>query len=171
MEDETFKKGSITINDTLHNNLLLNYDIYNQKILLKFIQNERMVIISLPKEKVNEFSIPNNRFIVLNKGAWDYSIYELIGNGNYRILLGWSKEFELNDKSEAADYAFTKAKRTLYLYFGSEINEIKNKKDFLSFFNDSDAQSIKKFMKQNKIRIKHDSQEKLTTLVNYCNNM
>ncbi|PLX10520.1 MAG: hypothetical protein C0597_16645 [Marinilabiliales bacterium] len=170
-EDEIFKIGSITINDTVHNNLLLNYDIYNQKILLKYIHKERTVIISIPKEKVKEFSIQDNRFIVLNKRAWDYSIYELIGKSNHQILLGWEKNLELSDKSEAANYAFTKAKRTNYLYYRSEINEIKNKKDFLSLFIESEAQLIKKYMKQNKIRIKHDSQEKLNALINYCNNI
>jgi hypothetical protein len=165
-----FKEGHIIIKNKRFEKVFLNYDIHQQQILLKFKFNGVDKIISIPKEIVKEFSFNNDRFMVLNDG-WDFKIYEVIGNGAIKILRYWEKDFKISSGSEAADYIFTDATKTNYLFKSYKLVRLQSKRIFLKQFQESNQPKISKFMRTNRIYLKKAMYNDLNKLIEFCNSL
>jgi len=165
-----FKKGNICIKNKIFEDVLLNYDIYQQQILLKFKYHNVDKIISIPKEIVKEFSFNNNHFTILNNG-WNFKIYEVIGDGEIKILRHWRKELKLSSGNESKDYTFTKAFIIRYLYKKGELIRFQSKRSFISEFPEDSQPLISKFLRSNQINLKRALKDELSALTNYCNNL
>lgn len=168
LKSEQFLEGAVTINDTTYSRVNLNYDIYNQEILYKYNYEHQTKVISLATEIIDEFSIQNSSFIILNQSTQPV-IYKRIGDKQLKILIYYEKELKLYSSASGSYYKFSKPNKSFYTYDKSTLKGFKSRRSFLKLFPENNRPAIKKYMKQNKIRIKRASDQKLKDLINFCN--
>lgn len=172
LTDKNFTSGTIKINDKTFTNLQLNYDIYNQEVLLQFELNYKMQVIKLCKEKIKEFTLGHKKFqLMKEQESTDKKIYQVFGEGKYKVLYHWKKELKLSNTSANTYYLFTKPQKTMYLQFNNQKHKFRNNRTFLSLFNKSNKNKIKKTIKQNGLNIKNISDIDLIFLINFCNTL
>ena len=171
LHNKDFHAGIVNIKNTQFDNVLLNYDIYNQEVVLLFELKQRLLVIKLLKDKINNFLIGNEYFELIQDDQSDYIIYQVIGDGNYKILYRWQKWLKLSTDKESGGYLFTKPIKTTYLKINNEIFKYRNNRTFLSLMEDSKKQQVKKYLKQNKINVRRASDNELSELIKLCNSL
>ena len=171
LEGKDYTEGSISLVNESFDELSLNYDVYNQEIILKFDLNHRTIIIKLFKDRINQFTLGNKSFeLVLSPDSVN-TIYQVFGNGNYKLLHHWKKGLNLSNVSGTSNYVFSKPGRTMHLKKGDQIVKYKNNRTFLSAVDVSNKTEVKNFIKQNKINVKKASDVNFNRLINFCNTL
>lgn len=167
-----FNKGTITIKGRIYKNINLNYDIYNQEILLKYKNNfGANVMLRLSKAWINKFTLDNNCFELIKYPESEKRIYQVIGHDSIKVLYYWEKDLDINQNAGSKKYHFSNPKKSMFVYKNKQIIKFKNKKSFIKIFDLDNQSAIKKYLKQNKIKIKKSSDKVMLNLITYCNNI
>jgi hypothetical protein len=166
-----FKKGSVTIKGITYENIQLNYDIFNQLILLNSQEAVYSnIILSLSKAWLEKFTIGQDSFEVVNNENAVPKIYQVVGNGNARELIFWTKEQKIDYYMGSTYYVFSKPKREMNLQIGSVITRFRNNKTFASGFDKPTQSVIIKYLHQHKVNVKKAKTDSMRALINFCNN-
>ena len=168
---DEFVNGNLIINDQLYEDCLINYDIYKQHVLLKFKLNYRTIIIKLSYEKLESFYFGDKYFEIIPNENSEKTVYQTYGSGQYKILYQWYKLLSLSHVAGTTNYVFSNPKKRMYLQIGNEKFRYKNKRTFISLFNNNNKKPIKKFISKNKIKIKKATDAEVNLLINYCNTL
>ena len=169
--NQNFVHGNVNLNGKTFNKLLLNYDTFNQEILLKFKLNHRTIIIKLFKERIKEFTLDDKYFELISNSDSINIIYQVFGKGKYKILQHWQKKLNLSNVSGTSNYEFSKPFKSMYLQVDDQIIKYKNNRTFLSLISALNKAEVKNYLKQNKIKVKKASDQKLNKLTHFCNTL
>jgi len=170
IDGKPYKKGSLSLNESLYTNLDLNYDIYRQKILLQFeTQNQAKRQIEISLEHAKAFSLGDIKFQVIQKNDSSFRIFQVIGEGHIKILIHHFKTLR-TASSSVYNYHFSDHHHKTWIQIDHEILRIKNNKQFLEYFPEN-ISLIKAWLKSNKIKIKKASDSQFLALINYINSL
>ena len=167
-----FVKGFANIRGIIYNKLDLNYDIYNQQVILQYetYEGARKQIV-LSDAWLEKFSLGNAHFEMLALQDSIRRIYQVIGNGPYRVLYSWRKDLTLDIKYGATNYIFSEPIRKAFLFTGQKSLRYKNNKSFVALFDPVDQVDLKKHMRRQHINLKKASEREIIELLNYCNTL
>lgn len=167
-----YEKGTVTIKNSKFLNCSLNYDIYHQKIYLIYTnQFGSSNTIELSNAWIDGFSLGLNNFKILSFNDYKTNIFQVLGDDNIQILFLWSKEYKLNNMQTSYPYFFTDPKRISFVKIYDRTFKFHNNRSFVKAFDPKFQGSIKSYMRQHRISLSTDTNEKLLGLINYCNNI
>ena len=159
LDDHEFVKGSVRIRGKNFRNLLLNYDVFNQQLVLKYkTRMNNMMKLVISKAWLESFNLDDKHFEILSFPGSKSRIYQVIGQGRYRILYTWTKTYALDHTFGATNFAFSKPIRGSYLQLGNKLMHYKSNKSFVKLFGPENKSSLNKYLRKNKIKIRKSGQ-------------
>jgi hypothetical protein len=169
-----WNKSTIYVDGIQYINVLTKYDLIADALIMKVkIKNGEQKLLNLNKFQIDSFAIGDSLFTniyKLNPNEVKYPTYLLnVYSGKISLLISFNKIF-INNYNNISPYGeFSKTKSELLLYEGSQLTNIKNKKDFLNYFHDTHRKDINQFLKKNKIKIRKSQIAQFQELMKYCN--
>jgi hypothetical protein len=167
-----YNTGSVTIRGITYNDLLLNYDIYNQQLILQFkalAGNEQLLVIS--EAWLEAFTLGDKHFEFLPIEDSTNQLSQVLGDGKIRVLYTWKKNLSLDNSYGATNYIFSKPLREFYLVTDSDLEKYKNNRSFTALFDPVNQSLVKKYLRQQKIKMKKANDREIIKLLNYCNTL
>lgn len=166
-----FSTGEITIRGEVFSGLLINYDIFNQKLLLQYRSEAGTPeIIEVSEAWLQKFSLGRIHFLYLD-GDELSGIFQVLGEGRYRILYRWRKTLRLSNSAGAAGYSFSAPIKERYVLADGQISPFGSKSKFVDFFPPEKRNDIRKYLQSGGLNVKKASDEVMTLLMNYINNL
>ena len=164
--------GSITVRGVTFTNLVLNYDIYNQKLVLKYINAiGSNTLIEISFATLEKASLGGSNFEVVTDANSSSRLYQLIGNGNEKIMIYRSKELLMDNMKSNRNRYFSKGSKEMFLMTNDRLISFRNNRSFVKAFNISRQSFIKTYIHSQRINIKKASDQSMTGLINYCNTL
>ncbi len=172
LDGPKFVKGSVQIRGKNFSGILLNYDVYNQKVVLKYkTRMNNLMEIVISKAWLESFNIDGKHFEILSFSGIKPRIYQVIGQGRYRILYTWTKTYALDHTYGATNFAFSKPVRESYLQSGNKLMRYKNNRSFVALFGRENKSLLNKYLRKNKIKVRKSGQHTTLQLINCCNTL
>jgi hypothetical protein len=172
LTDRTFISGSARLWGIDYNELLLNYDIFNQQLIMKYeikTGASRQIIIS--DAWLESFSLNGMKFEFLETPDGTKKIFQVIGEGPYRILyLRW-KKMELARFHGSMNHMFSAPVKEMNLFSYGKIYRYHNNRSFCSLFDPSVRDDIKDYLRELKINVKKADDDSIYGLITFCNSI
>jgi len=170
LDSDEFVKGRLVINGMEYNDVNIRYDIYNQRINHQFNYTSSTVnTVILEKYKIDEFEMNDMIFRKIFFPESDTSFFQIVAEGKISCLYYWYKNLTLQTSLRNV-YEFSEPRRKCYLLIDSTIFRYKGKETFLKVFPESKSE-VRKYLSQNKIRLRHAPDPIVAKLINYCNSL
>jgi hypothetical protein len=172
MEPDEFRTGSVIINAREYKPVRLKYDICNQRVLMRYPLNiggyGEIVLIN---DFIQGFEIGERIFRIHSLPKKGDQYCQVIGTGSLKCLYFWHKELiPLNNSLESYNQ-YTNENKDSYLFMDGRIFLYKGKKSFLALFPAASQHSIKVYMKENKIALRHIADNGMNDLIHFCNSL
>lgn len=169
--DGTFSKGNLSLKGRDFQNVLLKFDIEQQKVILKaFPDSANFKVIVLNDNYIKSFTLHERYFVnisdILETTTVD-GFYELVYKGGFVFARSYKKGFVAVYSSKYPNGKYSKTKRESFIFRENLKHRIKKKKDLYELFPQQKG-LIKKFMKDNKIKLHKASNQNLNILMQYC---
>jgi hypothetical protein len=168
-----FKNGYAILNGKKYDNILLNLDIVNELPLLQFTQkNGFTASLILPVTQLEEFSLGNQRFRVFSSESDSVKqIYQVIGTDSIQIFYHWAKRLKTGGVSSYAENEIVYDPIKRFLLLDGKLYSYSSKSSFIKRFPKDYRPKITAFMKEIGMKKMKDSEQKLQTLIDYCNTL
>lgn len=154
-------------------NLKLRYDIFDQEILLIYLFNNTEYKLYLQKELITNFTFENKTFINRAYGAKeDTRFYQVIGQDfQVKVLYYWTKGIaNVNFNNPDIKY-FTPKQKETYLLFDNELIGFNRNRSFAGRFSVEHKKAIKKYLRQNKVKVNLATDSEMELLVEYIHRL
>jgi hypothetical protein len=172
ISDNYFEDGTVTVRGKRYEGLGLNYDLYNQELILKYSnRNGGTDLIAVSDAWLEAFSLGKNNFEMIATGDTVKHIYQVMGSGSNRVFYFRRKVMRLESRYMSWNQVFSAPVRNMYVYNGRNLAEYNNNKSFIAIFDKSVQPSVKKYLRQHKIKVKKAADPVITDLINFCNSL
>ncbi|MFN8206448.1 MAG: hypothetical protein U0T82_03455 [Bacteroidales bacterium] len=170
--DETFQSGSVTIRGKEYTPLLLRFDTFGQWIVVRY-ENRfgGMRELKMSDAWIEHFTLGDRFFTRYSMPDGKRIYLQLLGTGNRKIGIYWSKELLFNATNINPGYYFSPDKKAVYLVWENELRKFKNNKSFLKLFPKEEQEKLATYLSKNSIDIRKASEKTLLQLINYCNTL
>ncbi len=172
LENSDFVEGTVTVRGVQFAGLSLNYDVYNQQLVLKYkdaIGAVSLIIIS--DAWLEGFSLGDMVFRVLQTSDTSKRIFRVTGSGPYYIMEYNSKTIALDNQMSARNYRFSNIKTARYLQTEAGLNPFTGNKSYLSLFIAEKQMLIRRYLRENRVRLRKCNDRELLGLINFCNKL
>lgn len=170
---DDWTKGTIYINGIAYVDELIKYDlVQNEVVLKKILVNGTSNQIVLNDNIVDSFSLQEHLFIsnIIAFGTNEKRGFtEKIYDHNFQCYRNQDKRFDGVFSDRQPHGNFTSPVAVYFIKKDGVVHSISKKKDLLAQF-DAKKSAIKKFMKQNKIKLKKASKSQLSQLMKFIDN-
>jgi hypothetical protein len=164
-----FQPGYVKANGVTFPADALNYDILNQEILLQYpAPGGARQVIALSQAWIGEFSIANRVFILSTFNEQTRRIYQVLGPADLHFLIHWKKSLKLDMAYGAESYTFSPPDREIWLFNNGEYQKTDNNKAFAAAFDPHHQPLVRKYLKQNRIKINKADDPILAELLLWC---
>jgi hypothetical protein len=171
LQSPDFYVGSVTIKDETFKGITLNYDVYNQKLLLQYADEQGAFnIIEVSQAWLKDFHLEEMYFTFMDMGD-GLKFYQLLGQGDIKLVYYWYKNLKLDIGTGSKDFTFTPAMRSSFILKNEKLHAFRSKKSFINIVGKEHNRDIKKYMRKNRIRLKKASDEAMTDLLNFINDL
>jgi len=169
MEPNEFKTGSVIINTREYIPVKLKYDICNQRLLMSYpTKIGGYGEIMLIHDFIRGFVIGEKIFRIHSLPKKGNQFCQEIGTGSIKNLYFFHKELiPLNNSLESFNQ-YTQENKDSYLFMDGQIFSYNGKKSFLHLFPEQLHHDIKSYMKENKISLRHISDNGINDLIRFC---
>jgi hypothetical protein len=168
-EPDEFRTGSVIINDREYTNVLLKYDICNQRLLLHYsLMKGGAGDIVLIQDAIREFAIDGKvfrKYTIPKKGE---QYCQEIGTGSLRCLYFWHKELVPLNNSLDSYNQYTNPEKNSYLIRNGELFPFDGGKSFIRCFPSAQQHEVKKYIKENRIIMRHATDADMRQLIGFC---
>ena len=167
--DNDFHNGYLIFRNKKYDYVKIKYDIYEQHLVLYYAFFGSYVWIIPPNEFVSEFSIDGRvfrRFSFEGKNAaYNQVIYDC---DKLKCIYSWSKKrYDSAHKGMFNSYKFTDSRLKAFLFQENTWFEFHNNRSFIRLFPAESRIRIKKYIKQNKIKVTQNDAT-MQKLLNFC---
>jgi hypothetical protein len=164
--------GSVSVRGISYTNLVLNYDVYNQQLILRFKNSAGSnSLLILSEAWLESFDLSGSHFILIPDIDTTKRIYQVLGDGNEKVLYFRKKDLLLDSFKNGGVHYFSEIKRTMFVSDSGRITGFKNNRSFISTFDQARQEKIKKYMHTFKVNVKDADDQKMTDLINYCSSL
>ncbi len=169
--DGTFSEGDISLKGRDFKVVFLKFDIEQQKVILKvFPDSANFKVIVLNNNYINNFTLQGKYFVNISSLLKTNSVsgfYELVYHGSFVFGRSYKKEFVANYSNNYPNGKYSKIKKASFVFREDGKHRIKKNKDLYYLFPQK-KDLIKRFIKDNKIKLRKASNHKLNILMQYC---
>ncbi|MFZ4522817.1 MAG: hypothetical protein ACOYNC_14000 [Bacteroidales bacterium] len=162
--------GRVTIHEKNYPGVLLNYDICNQLLLLQYAsENGTWNNIEVSKAWLQGFQIGTMNFEYLTPEREPH-LYQVLGQGQLRILCFWWKSLTLNAAIGSSNYLFSSPSRDTYLLINGKLMPFRSNRSMVRLFNPEHRSEIKNYLRKNKIKVNKSPDKVLEEMITYIGN-
>lgn len=168
----SFTKGEVTIRGIKYKDLDLNFDIYKEELLLRYTTSSNVYnTIMISKAWLEDFSIGNIRFKPYSTSEAPNRLYQVLGNDSIQLLYYWKKVLEYENDYLGNSNMYFNTKKELNIVINKSLKNFRNNKSFVHLFAKEKQPFIKKYLRQNKIKVTNASDLTMEELINYCSKL
>ncbi|MFO7655578.1 MAG: hypothetical protein R6W78_00775 [Bacteroidales bacterium] len=161
-------EGWVVLNGVEYRDLLLKYDICNQQLILEYtFSHGGMNHVVLNNAFISEFEIFGKHFRKYHFLQTREKFFQVITSGNFTLLKAFKKELVAPGSYSKIAYEYSGEQKKMYLLADSLPVTLKGNSSFIKLFPGHEAE-IRKYMKQNKLRLKTADDMALNKLLGYC---
>lgn len=165
-EWDTLQQGVVYYNGIRYPDVGVKYDLVSEQLLLLGKQN---LFIALIPQKIDFFSIKNHLFVHVKPDSTtqrlpDAGFYEVLYGGPTTVLAKRKKKIERSSRVE--DPFIFKQFNTYFVKSSGVYYPVESEKDLLELFG-SEAESLKKQLRENGLRFKKDREQSIIKAVAY----
>jgi hypothetical protein len=170
--DESFQPGSVTIRGKEYTPLMLRFDSYGQWLVVRY-ENRfgGMRELKMSDAWIDHFTVGDRFFSRFFMPDGKRIYIQLIGSGEQKIGIYWSKELLFNATNINPGYYFSPDKKAVYLVKNNELIKFRSNKSFLKLFTKEEQEKIAPYLSKNKIDIRKASEKMLLQVINFCNTL
>ena len=171
-KDDKPLTADVVFSGKCYKDLKIKYNIYNQEFILEFsdkygsLQQVVMNRMEIDSVLIDDVLFVRNRFSEI-KTRFLQVIYE----GNISCYLTWKKDYRFDNSGVDTGYEFSNAIVTCYIVREGKPYVFTNKRRFLKIFPSDKKNLIRKFIKNNKIKVKRKIQADMVRLCIYCDKL
>ncbi len=164
-------QGNLVYRGKQYSNLNLRYDIYNQQLLLIYLFDNVEYELHLQKELITEFSIENRKFIHESFAAdEDAKFYQVLGKDfPIRILYFWQKGLSNVYVNNPDIKTFSPEQKETFILRNNKLVSFKGNSSFIRQFSSKSKAPIKKYLRQNKTKVKQANDFEIELLIEFIN--
>jgi hypothetical protein len=144
--DESFRTGSVCINDLWYRQVKLRYNLYSQRLELEYHTPEGHLnqIMTVP-ENISAFSLEGYAFSRVQIGEEARAYYQVLSLGGTTCYIGWSRDLL---GSSSSGTKFGPIVREYWMQKGEQTIYFKDKKSYVRAFPKEQKGAFKKLLKQ-----------------------
>lgn len=164
--------GDLILGGIPYHGVPINYDLYQQELLLQYISQSgetRHVILNM--EQVDEFVLDRKVFHKISLEGRDRGYAQVLRADDLGFYIFFSKKLNETPSMNTTPYHYTKLAKHIYLEREGTAEPVGSRGSFLQQFDPGDRQAIKQYMRQHHIRLKKASDDALTGLLRFCDQM
>lgn len=148
----------------------IRYDMYNQVMVLEFTDaSGAQESLVLHPERIGEVKIGGYLFQWLTDEEGKGRYGQVIGEGVYRALFFWEKQYLPDMHNGEEHYFFSDPVRKTFLWYGDRMCPYKRNISFVRCFPEALRDPVKGYMKAHRIHIRKASYHEVKTLLNNVN--
>lgn len=165
--------GDLVIDGKRYNNQMLSFNIEKQEFVLTYLDyNKGKNQLIINPERIDTVLLDNVVFIRNHNKELNSVFVQVLYSNKIECYKIWRKDLEISKKVKSSSgLAYTKEQTDLFLLKDKKAHRFYNKKSFLHFFDKIYWNSIKKYISENNIKFRKISDEKLSTLIKYCEDL
>jgi hypothetical protein len=170
--NSNWSDGTIFINGKTYSLLSVKYDLIIDELIIKYKTEQNIErLLAVNKSQIDSFIIHSSLFLSSrnlfpdeNKNTY----YEKIYDGKLAVYKHYEKKFIdlYNNNSPLGKYSSQKS--ATYFFDNEKLTNISNSRLFLNYFEKTEQEKIKKYLKVNKINYNKISSSQLAELISYC---
>lgn len=163
-----FYTGDLGLQTHVYKEQKLNLDVYDQKVLLSFKNDINAVkIIELPLANIKYFYLDSKYFEVLPWQDDNYRIFQVFGDDNMKIIIHWSRTLNAGTGSRNNRSNFSNLKKLIWIYKEESYFPIKNNKTLIKLYSLDQQTKIKKWLKENRLKLQKTDDEGIQLIIDY----
>jgi len=171
-EPDEFRTGSVIINEREYKDVRLKYDICNQRLVLRYTLNTGGTAdIVLIHEAIRGFEIGGKvfrKYMIPKKGE---QFCQEIGAGSMKCIYFWHKELIPLNNSLDSYNQYTNPVNSSFLLLNGVLLHYKGKKSFIKCFPVTAQHAVRKYIKENRIIMRHIPDADMHPLIRFCQNL
>ncbi len=165
---ENFREGSLRINGTLYEDVLINYDITNQQVILQQTGHSNSTDqIILTRESIDEFSLDGRLFRQMSFPETGTGFFQIVSSGEISCYFTWRKEATITS-TQKRSYSFTPQIRKAYLVVSGQLNSFRSLSSFINIIGEQYKKEIRQYRRQHKFYLRSASDKEMKQLIDYC---
>jgi hypothetical protein len=168
--DEEWKTGSITIGETLFEDLSLNYDVLINMVIIRFKTiSSTDYQVAVRCSKIKNLSIGGQLFVPLPQAADSVlmPLARLMSDGEIQYLVTKRKYLSPSNGSGMKDYLYNERSRE-YLYHNNELIPFRGKRSLISLVPELKGE-LKQYAREKMLRLGPKWYDDRALLVDYSN--
>jgi hypothetical protein len=127
--------------------------------------------IVLAETWLEAVDIENLHFKLVAVNDTAKQIFQVIEAGPTAVYYKWNKDLKLDTRPGHRNYVFSEPKKDGFVKKEQELLKYNNNKSFLSSFDVSIQAPLKKYLKQNRIKVTRISDQTMLNLIRYINTL
>jgi len=171
MEDKLYK-GSLTFRGKEYKGIEMKYDIYNNQLILFVRNNTSVVWVVPPNDFISAFSLGDKFFSKYNFQG-EPGFYQVVfDTEKLKCLYYWDKKMiESYDDIKYISYRFFESEKKCYLLLNGSSLIYRNNRSFMKILPEEIKARVRKYLKDNHIKVNKSSDEKISELLAYYNSL
>lgn len=167
--DNELHNGYLIFRNKKYDFVRIKYDIYEQHLVLYYAFFGSYVWIIPPNEFVSEFCIDGKVFRRFSFEGGKAGYYQVIYDcDNLKCVYSWSKKrYDSAHKRIFSSFKFTNSKLKAFLFQENAWFNFHNNRSFIRIFPAESKIRIKKYIKQNKIKVTQNDAD-MKKLLSFC---
>jgi hypothetical protein len=165
-----FDRGRLVINGVEYNHVDIRYDVYNQQINLQFKYNTTAInTVIIEKDKIDEFELRGMQFRKCYFPQTDTSFFQIVAEGKISCLYYWYKNLTFQTSLRNV-YEFSEPRKKAFLLIDSVLYRYNGKLSFIKLYPETRS-VVRKYIRQNQIRLRDAPDPIIKNLIDYCNSL
>lgn len=170
--EEFDQHGTLTVRGVTYSNLSLNYDIYNQQLIMKYVNKlGASSLVAVSDAWLDSFTLGNADFEIISGTNNEKRIYQVMGNGNKKVLYYQNREMLIDNTKSYKKYYFSAVRIKKYVFTDGNLTSFSTNRNFVKAFKPVIQDSIMKYIRNNRIDVKKANSLIMSDLINYCNTL
>jgi len=169
-QDNQPMKADLVYSGRYYKNLKIKYNLYIQEFILEYAdQFGGLQQLILNRSNIDSVFI-NNTLFIRNKYS-DIKEYflQVIHEDKISCYFTWKKEYRFNNTGVEVGHEYSDEMVTSYIVKNGRVYVFANNRSFLKIFPEDSRDSIREYMKDNRINVKKKMQADVKKLCVFCN--
>jgi len=170
--DQNWVESSISTRYETFTNVLVKYDIFQDMLITPLYLKEGTYAVVLNPQYIRSFTLGTHTFVNLNSTIPSCNVsysgyYEVLYDGDLKMLVKWQKVITDEDKISGADFELVK---TLYLFSDNHLYRLKRNRSLIKLFPEH-KKAIRNYIRDNQVYLNRSGNDALIKLTEFIDHL
>jgi hypothetical protein len=171
MKDESLAAG-LVYSGRYYENLDMKYNLYTQEFILEYTdQYGGLQQLILNRAEIDSVFMEESVFIKNKYNDINQYFLQVIYEDTISCYFARKKEYRFYNTGINLGYEYSNELVTSFIVINGSVHVFRNNPSFLKIFEEGKRDSIKKYMKENRIKVRKKRQAEMINLCRFCNKL